>query len=457
MRMSNRGISLALSMSLIGLASVLGAVSLATLSGVSAVSDDTLDMRVLLDLILDPGTSEFESNPILAAAVVYTPYFADFEGGDLDGFTFDNSFGDGNGLWHLSTACASLEDSGLHSAFGSLYYGIDATCNYDTGTTKGMALSPMIDLTGVVAPITLSFNYHLETENSGTRTDGAFVQVSTNGGAFSTVAINNRSGTVVLSDPSDGWTSAIIDLSASSGGVVQFRFGFGTGNSYGNDFDGFNVDDVFVIGTPATFTINVPTLTIDIGTTFRFTTTSNDPDDVTAWMSSNPAVASVDPLTGLVTGLSAGTVIITATASNSGLVDTVVVIVNPLLDATATSGAASGGGGCFVATAAFGTPLADEIDVLRTLRDTYFLESAAGALFVDMYYRMSPPLADAVAQYPLLASLTRVVLAPVIALARLIVMTPVAHIIGAIVPFLLLLSGAIRVRHRRASLTARYR
>ncbi|MCH7910047.1 MAG: hypothetical protein IIB38_10565, partial [Candidatus Hydrogenedentes bacterium] len=74
--------------------------------------------------------------------------------------------------------------------------------------------------------------------------------------------------------------------------------------------------------------------------------------------------------------------------------------------------------GCLIATAAYGTPLAGEIDVLRSLRDRYMLRNALGMAFVDTYYRVSPPLADLVASEPALASLVRAMLHPLLIAAR---------------------------------------
>ncbi len=48
------------------------------------------------------------------------------------------------------------------------------------------------------------------------------------------------------------------------------------------------------------------------------------------WMSSQPLAASVDPVTGLVTGVSAGTAIITYTIGSTGCITTVIITVNPL-------------------------------------------------------------------------------------------------------------------------------
>lgn len=91
------------------------------------------------------------------------------------------------------------------------------------------------------------------------------------------------------------------------------------------------------------------------------------------------------------------------------------------------AGGDSGGGGggpCFIATAAYGTPMAEQIDTLRMVRDAYLLDNAVGSAFVDAYYRLSPAVADAVAQSPALAAAVRMVLVPVIALAKVALAMP---------------------------------
>ena len=64
-------------------------------------------------------------------------------------------------------------------------------------------------------------------------------------------------------------------------------------------------------------------------------------------------------------------------------------------------------GGCFIATAAYGTPTAEQIDVLREFRDTVLLESTAGSQFVALYYRFSPPVADFISESSFLRTLVR--------------------------------------------------
>jgi hypothetical protein len=97
-----------------------------------------------------------------------------------------------------------------------------------------------------------------------------------------------------------------------------------------------------------------------------------------------------------------------------------------------TGGGGGGGGGpCFIATAAYGTPMASEIDTLRGVRDTYLLDSALGTAFVDTYYRLSPAVADVVAQSPFLASAVRIALLPVIFLGKMALAMPTLSLLVA--------------------------
>ena len=99
-----------------------------------------------------------------------------------------------------------------------------------------------------------------------------------------------------------------------------------------------------------------------------------------------------------------------------------------LLGILAGGDSSSSGGPCFIATAAYGTPMATEIEVLRTVRDSYMLSNPLGAAFVDTYYRVSPALADVVAQSPVLASVIRLLLTPVLFAAKMLVSMPAVSI-----------------------------
>jgi C1A family cysteine protease len=74
-----------------------------------------------------------------------------------------------------------------------------------------------------------------------------------------------------------------------------------------------------------------------------------------------------------------------------------------------------GGGGCFIATAAFGSALEPRVVTLREFRDVYLLPSHSGRAFVELYYALSPPMADIIAANESLRTGVRAVLAPVVA------------------------------------------
>jgi PKD repeat protein len=62
---------------------------------------------------------------------------------------------------------------------------------------------------------------------------------------------------------------------------------------------------------------------------------------------------------------------------------------------------------CFIATAAYGTSTAEQINVLREFRDIVLLESTTGSRFVALYYQLSPPVADSIAGNEHLRTLVR--------------------------------------------------
>lgn len=67
----------------------------------------------------------------------------------------------------------------------------------------------------------------------------------------------------------------------------------------------------------------------------------------------------------------------------------------------------AGYGPCFIATAAYGTESAVEIDTLRAFRDEVLLKNSLGSQFVDFYYEVSPPVADLISENDVLRTLVR--------------------------------------------------
>lgn len=122
-------------------------------------------------------------------------------------------------------------------------------------------------------------------------------------------------------------------------------------------------------------------------------------------------------------------------------------VTDPELDGTGGAlgdSGGGGGGGCFIATAAYGTPLATQIDVLRDVRDSQMLDSTLGSAFVDAYYRLSPPVARLVADHPALAAAVRVALWPLVMLGTSVIFLPTLALATA-----LAMAMALRVRRKR--------
>ena len=78
------------------------------------------------------------------------------------------------------------------------------------------------------------------------------------------------------------------------------------------------------------------------------------------------------------------------------------------------SGSGSSSGGCFIATAAYGSYLHPQVQLLRNFRDKYLMSNVPGQAFVTFYYRNSPPVADFIARHAVLRGITRLALTPVV-------------------------------------------
>jgi hypothetical protein len=110
-------------------------------------------------------------------------------------------------------------------------------------------------------------------------------------------------------------------------------------------------------------------------------------------------------------------------------IDTVSAFINTLN--TGAPGGGEGGSGvgvedddCFIATAAYGSPLAPQVQLLRELRDRYLLPFATGRAFVKIYYSVSPPLAELIAGSEILRTIVRAGLVPIIGWAALVLWSP---------------------------------
>ena len=76
-------------------------------------------------------------------------------------------------------------------------------------------------------------------------------------------------------------------------------------------------------------------------------------------------------------------------------------------------------GGCFIATAGYGSPFAAEVMVFRQFRDEKLLPSKLGSAFVRVYYFVSPSVAKVISRHELLRVITRqLLLEPILRLIK---------------------------------------
>jgi glucose/arabinose dehydrogenase len=117
-----------------------------------------------------------------------------------------------------------------------------------------------------------------------------------------------------------------------------------------------------------------------------------------------------------------------------------------------SGGGGGSGGGCFIATAAFGSPMAPEVQALRRFRDRYLATTMPGRLVVVFYHRVSPPVADLIRPHPTLRAATRLALRPVVWGVWLSEASPgwaLALLLASVAGGGLLGAGLVRRRRRR--------
>jgi hypothetical protein len=126
-----------------------------------------------------------------------------------------------------------------------------------------------------------------------------------------------------------------------------------------------------------------------------------------------------------------------ATLTIGGIFDTFSVT-------TISGSSGGGGGGCFIATAAFGSPLAGQVEILRQFRDRYLLTNDLGRKFVSWYYLSGPAAANYIKDKPLVKAAVRLALYPLIGFSLML--------ISGYLPFVivgLLLSTLVFLRFRQ--------
>lgn len=83
---------------------------------------------------------------------------------------------------------------------------------------------------------------------------------------------------------------------------------------------------------------------------------------------------------------------------------------------------------CIIATAAYGSEMEPEVQLLRDLRDQKLLPTFAGSQFMQIfdrfYYSFSPQVAEVVGSNPAIAEMTRILIAPLISVLKIFTIIP---------------------------------
>lgn len=108
--------------------------------------------------------------------------------------------------------------------------------------------------------------------------------------------------------------------------------------------------------------------------------------------------------------------ILTITDNGAGDSDQRLGIIRDTGGPVGSGGSASG---CFIATAAFGSYLHPYVEVLTSFRDRFLNTHAAGRSFVNWYYRISPPVADAIRTSEAAKAMVRILLIPTVGFSLL--------------------------------------
>jgi hypothetical protein len=108
-----------------------------------------------------------------------------------------------------------------------------------------------------------------------------------------------------------------------------------------------------------------------------------------------------------------------------------------------------GKGGCFIATAAYGSPMERHVKTLCKFRDRFLLTNGLGEHFVRLYYSYSPPLASFITRHETIRLMVRFGLLPVAGLSWVCLEASSAHTVSFLVLIMILVGFVSTAVHKR--------
>jgi hypothetical protein len=119
---------------------------------------------------------------------------------------------------------------------------------------------------------------------------------------------------------------------------------------------------------------------------------------------------------------------------------------SPNYDVPASTG--GGGGGCFIATAAYGSLVEPHVKILRDFRDRFLITNFAGKSFVSLYYEYSPPMADFIAKHDNLRTIVRMTLFPLVGISWVALRLGILPVISIMLLFGIGLIGLTKLKRK---------
>lgn len=133
----------------------------------------------------------------------------------------------------------------------------------------------------------------------------------------------------------------------------------------------------------------------------------------------------------------------------SGLEDTAITSVDVSSSGGSTVNTDSGGGGgCFIATAAYGSLMDPHVKILRKFRDRFMKGNPVGKKFMLLYYTYSPPIAHFIAKHDRMRKIVRLSLLPLIGVSWVAVKMGLFPTVGLMLILGIFLSGRYIVKCR---------
>jgi hypothetical protein len=117
-------------------------------------------------------------------------------------------------------------------------------------------------------------------------------------------------------------------------------------------------------------------------------------------------------------------------------------------DYTAPVSTGGGGGGCFIATAAYGSLVEPHVKILRDFRDRFLITNIPGKSFVNLYYKYSPPFANFIAKHDHLRMMVRMTLFPLVGISWIALKLGILLTISIILLFGIGLIGLTKVKRK---------